>query len=247
MMDRVFSRVLGALRPVAAPSNTPITRSLQVSAPNVQMFRNRRGLYILQHVEGLKTQEDAELVVPAANPVAIVVTVRDALGVYLPRQMTVNLPRNASPVAPLPDDSLFRPIDVVLYPSPLVEAEPGWAVVRASVRRAETKKPVPGAFLRVRRPGAVGQVLARGLADARGEALLAVAGIPVVSWDADPHAPVITTDIETVVEAFDGSTAQGNADPDSVERQLANLPRATASVRLAPGRNVTTTLEVTLQ
>jgi hypothetical protein len=240
------SRVFGALRPVAAPTGAAIRGALEVSAPNVRFLRNRRGLFVFERVPGLETQEDAATVSnQGLVPIPITVSLRDPTQQYLARRVTVVLPRDPSPATPLPADSVFSPIDVVLYPSPLASIEPGWAVLRVSVRRAGAGTGLPSAYLRVRRAGGGGEVLARGFTDARGEALVPVAGIPVVNWDSDPEASVLATDINVVLEAFfDVSQVAAGPDPDVIETRLPTLPHASSNLRLASGREVNAALEL---
>lgn len=246
MTEWVASRVFGALRPVAAPIGAAIRGALEVSAPDVRFLRNRHGLFVFERVRGLEMQEGAATVSnEGVAPIPITVSLRDPTQHYLSRRVTVVLPRDPSPAPTLPPNSIFSPIDVVLYPSPLAGIDPGWAVLRVSVRRAGAGTGLPSAYLRVRRAGGAGEVLARGLTDARGEALVPVAGIPVVNWDSDPEASVLATDINVVLEAFfDASQVAPSPDPDVIETRLATLPQASSNLRLASGREVNAALEL---
>jgi len=127
------------------------------------------------------------------------------------------------------------------------------------VRETATRDALGGALLRV---VSNGRVLARGLTDWRGEALVPVAGVPVTTWSDDPTA-VIVTEIAASLEAvFDpaagqrtpeamvlaGATdvAQPVVDPDAIETARAGLPQAATFVSLAPGRTLSVSLQVTV-
>ena len=118
------------------------------------------------------------------------------------------LPRDPAPAHASQPGSLFLPVDVALYPAPAARVELGWAALRASVRRADGAKPgLYGALLRIER-AADNALLALGLTDARGEALVAAAGIPVVMTGGGGGA-VMTSEVEVRVTAFvDPAAAQ---------------------------------------
>lgn len=255
MLDRLDNRVLGAVRFVDATVKTPILALLEVRASRgVTLIRNRSNLHVITGAPGL-TDYAGRFVLPspppAAAPVAVTLTIRDPAGRYLPRSATVTVPRDPDPARAGQPGSLFQPIDIELFPAPVAAIGAGWAVLRISVKRAGGEVGVPFAYVRVRR-ASDDALLARGLADERGEALVAVPGIPVTLWNTAPAATVVTSTVAAKVAAhfdrtaFDPTTAR-YPDPDALERVLATLPSsADVPLDLASGREVPQRIDMTL-
>lgn len=235
--EAVEPRVLGAVRFLDAATLLPVGAPLSVGGDGVRLVRNRQGLYVLAEAPGPRAE----------------MTVRDPGGRYLPRRLGVDLPRDPDPAHADQAGSLFRPVDVLLYPAPAASVAPGWAVVRATVVRAGSGSPLGGALLRVLRK-ADGVVLARALSDwrgsVRGEALVAVPGIPITTWgDGEPEAPVLVNEVPVTLEAFVDPAFDplGPApDPDRLESLRGGLPSASAELRLASGRTEKKTLTVAM-
>lgn len=261
-LERVESRVLGALRCVDATTRLAVAAPLQVSIPGARVRRNRSGLYVVVQADALAAHEaafDAPPAAPALASVALQATVADPGGRYLPRRAAITLPRDPAPANAAQPDSLFRAIDVPLYPAAIAPMALNWSVLRASLGENASGDALGGALLLVR---AGGQVLARGLTDWRGEALLAVPGVPVTTWSDDPDAVVVTelaAELEWVFDPAAGTRTPladvraGRApaqlplvDPDVLEAQRATLPRATQAVALAAGRTQTLSLPLAL-
>jgi hypothetical protein len=106
---------------------------------------------------------------------------------------------------------VFKTVDVALYPSPTAATASGWAVIRATVLAAaatpgERPRRLPWAWIRVVRE-AIGSngflpAPAFALADWRGEALIAVAGLPVTTWDGSSTlAAQVSVRLEVVFDA----------------------------------------------
>jgi hypothetical protein len=106
-------------------------------------------------------------------------------------------------------------------------------VIRASVLEGE--EPLGGALLRVHRRGGDGELLGSGMTDARGEALVAVAGIPVTTWREDA-GDVLSTEVEATVRVL---WEQGAGLPDPDRLTEGDHAVRTAEVTLASGREVT--------
>jgi len=253
MIDRLDSRVLGAIRLVDVTTGTPLLGSLVISAAGVTGVRNRSGLFVLTHVDGFEDYEASFETAPPAKPgdapvpVTVTLTASDPTGCYLPRIARVTLPRDADPANAGTATSLFTPLDVPMYPSPTAGADPGWALVRVSVRRQGTGDGLPGAFVRVVKATDSTSVLARGFADARGEAFVPIAGLPTVVWGATTDQPVLARDVDAVIEAyFDAATAGSPSDPETLEAGRAALPKATTAVKVSSGREVTALIELAL-
>lgn len=250
-LERVEWRVLGALRPVNGVTGMPLGRdgpALRIAGEGARIVRNRSGLYVIREWAALAAH-GASFAQPPAAPApgarTLELAVDDPSGRWLPRLVRVALPRDPDPAAAA-EDSLFSPVALPLYPSPAAELGTNWCALRLSVSDAADGAALGGALLRVVAGGAV---LARGLSDWRGEALVPVAGVPVTTWSEDEDAVVVST-LAAVVEAvFDpargsrtarAAVAAGRAparpprvDPDDLERRRASLPGATADVNLA--------------
>ena len=66
-------------------------------------------------------------------------------------------------------------------------------MIRASVTAQATGQPLSGALLRVERTSDA-TYLAGGISDSRGEALVAIPGIPVTTWE-EGSGPVLTNEV----------------------------------------------------
>lgn len=262
-LERVERRVLGALCCVDATTGAPLNQPLRIGAPaGADIQRNRSGLFVVHDWTPLGSHAASFASapgVPALGTVPLTLTVSDPSGQYLSRLVQVNLPRDPSPGNAASPDSLFRPLQVPMYPSAASRVGANWAALRVNVRSLDDSAAIGGVLLRVLNGS---QVLARGLTDWRGEALVPVAGIPVTTWSAGP-GDVIVTQIEVTVEAFAdpiGMTltpqldvAAGRAplllplvDPVAIETARAGLPQASAVVSLAAGRPLFVSLEIPL-
>jgi hypothetical protein len=242
-------RVLAAVSFVDAGTRERIGRALAVSAAGVRWLRNRSNLYVCASAPGLQALTaafDYPDPAPAPGSVPVAARVDDPSGRYLPRAFDLELPRDPA-LAPTDPESLFAPVEVQLYPSPLASVPGSWASVRASVLDDATGDPVEGALVRVVRPGATPEldvVLARGLSDARGEAFVPVPGIPVMTWGDDETA-VLTDEVLVRIEAFADPEASRPANPDDIEAARAALPfDENAGVALIAGRCTTQTLRL---
>lgn len=233
LLDR---RILAGVRFVDAVTGLPVSRSLRVTAPGVRWVRNRSGDYVVAAAPGLAAHTGAFAAPPPAPPVGsvlVILTVEDPGGAYLPRRASLALPRDADPAAAEGADSLFRPVDIPVYPAPAAPLAAGWAVVRATILGPEPGTRLPGALLRVVRESD-DAVLNRGVADARGEALVAVAGIPVTTFSTDA-GPVLATEVAARVEVIPSPTPDEPSDPDMLDTQPV---LKSAPVQLASGRSL---------
>ena len=231
MLDR---RVLAALRFRDAVTGATVAGPLDVRAPGARWVRNRRGWWVLSRVPGLEAHTMAFLAPPAApalGSVPLVVRVADPAGRYLPRVAALALPRDPDPARAAKPESLFQPVEVDLFPSPAAPVSPNWAVLRVSASGADG--PLGGALLRVVRKASPTTVLGRGMTDARGEALVAVAGIPVTTWE-EGQGSVLATEVEARVDLF-WQAGAGPPDPDALGR--IKKATKTATVKLASGRD----------
>ncbi len=260
MAAMLEQRVLGAVSFVDGVTGQPVSRRLAVAAPGVRWLRSRQGLFVVAEVQGLEDPAAAFDAPAAASPpasVALTLSVSDPNGGYLARRAVLSLPRDPSPAAD-PRVSLFEPVEVNLYPAPAARVFPSWALVRAAVVDAASDAPLSGALLLVTLNGET-EPVARGLSDARGEALVAVPGIPVTTWAADDaddagpdgveeESPVIVSEVAASVEAvFDPDpAADAVPDPEDLETRRGEMATVSAAIFLAPGRTEVTHLAVDL-
>jgi hypothetical protein len=265
-MDR---RILGAISFRDATTNLRIRRPLKVkAAAGVRLVRNRSGFYVIFAAPGFDDYESSFNEQPVepdpraikAETMALELKVSDPSNEYLPRRSTVNLPLNPATSRPAQGQWLFEPIEVRVYPAPTASIVPGWAIIRATVREAGTQDRLPWALITVRRDGQT-EALATGLADHRGEAFVAVPGLPVTSAD-EGQGTVMTSEIPVSLEVvFDSSlqkvrdtedlatTTPGDFVPDPSVLEAGGSPGLRSSQKadtLASGREYRMELTVNL-
>lgn len=214
-VETVDRRVLAALRPVDAATGLPVRGPLRVEAAGLRLVRNRRGDFVVFAAAGLEAHTRAFAAPPAAPPpgsLAFPLVITDPGGRYLPRRGTLRLPRDPAPGAA---DSVFVPAAVALFLAPAAAPAVSWAVIRATVRDRATGRRLPWALLRVLRAD-TDALLAQGLADARGEALVAVPGI-LITMPAAGNGPVLTTELEVKLVAFFDGTLTPIADAELLD------------------------------
>jgi hypothetical protein len=244
LLEQIDRRVLGAVRFVDATTRRWIQQPLDVSAPLTRLVRNGQGAYVVTAAPQLADHVDAFVTppgVPALGDASVTLSVSDPSGRYLARRVVVALPRDPDPAHADQADSLFRAVEAPLYPSPAGEVAVGAAALRATVRKVGGGG-LGGVLLRVVR-GTV--VLARGLSDVRGEALVTVPGIPTMTWEGGGDA-VLSPETEVTVTAYFDAAATLPPDPDDLERRRASLASASRTVRLASRREDVLLLELTV-
>lgn len=260
--EHVDTRVLGALRCVDASTRAALGVPLQVRVAGARVRRNRSGLYVITQADALAAHEaafEAPPALPALGAVALSATLVDPGGGYLPRIAAFTLPRDpASDHAGQPD-SLYRPIEVAMYPASVAPVGANWAVLRVALHDAGSGDALGGALLIVR-SGA--DVLARGLSDWRGEALVPVPGVAVTTWSEQDNAVVASetaAQLEVVFDPAAGLRVPADAvragrppalppqvDPERLEAGRAALPRATVDLQLRAGRSQSLSLALAL-
>ncbi|TVQ32933.1 MAG: hypothetical protein EA356_12880 [Geminicoccaceae bacterium] len=250
VLDR---RALAALRPVDRATGAPVTAPLAVTAPGLRFTRNRSGLFTVTGVVP-RTAAERELAehlesftappsTPPAESLGFALTLADPAGRYLPRRLTLRLPRTPALVQ--------QPIDVALFPAATAPLAPNWSAVRARLQRVVGGQPGPlsGARLRLLRD-ADDVVLGEGFSDARGEALAIAVGIPVIDFtlpsngdgDDDGSAVVGTTSVLARLAVHTASAAPEHpADPDAITATpfaWAPIAGPMPNVELRTGREV---------
>ena len=262
LRERVEGRVLGALRCVDATTRVPITEPLIVSAPDARLSRNHSGLYVIRSWSRLAAHEavfDAPPAAPATGSETLLLDVRDPAARYLSRRVAVALPRDPNPANAEQAGSLFRAIEVPMYPAASAPLSANWVDLRATVRETASGDGLGAVLLRVVTPSGV---LARGMTDWRGEGLVAVAGVPITTWSTEPGA-VVVTEIPASLECyFDPATGTRTPaadvragiapatlpfpDPQAIEDGRAGLPQSITPVVLAAGRALAVTISITV-
>ena len=261
-LEHVDTRVLGALRCVDASTRAAVDVPLQVRIAGARVRRNRSGFYVITQADLLAAHEaafEAPPALPAIGSVALSATLIDPGGGYLPRIATLALPRDPAADHAAQADSLFRPIEVAMYPASTAPLGANWAVLRVSVRESASGDALGGALLIVR-SGA--EVLARGLSDWRGEALVPVPGVPVTTWSEGGGAVVVSQTAAQLEAVFDPAAglrlamdavragrpppALPQVDPERLEADRAALPKATLDLMLRAGRSQSVSLALAL-
>jgi hypothetical protein len=214
-MMLIEATALQALNAAGEPSGDVI--SLQPGA--VQLRRNKHGDYVILQSPGFEAYTRALYDLPNVTAVKLSLHILDPGSCYLPTLAMVSFPRDVTPPEvdqPFPPDSVFMPVRLQVFPSPAARVEVSWAVIRATVRTLVKDGPfekggarLPWALLHVSQgQGNNGQALTTGLADARGEALLALPGI-LVTMPAPDSQAVSTREITVHVQvAFDPALHQ---------------------------------------
>ena len=233
-------RVWAALRPIDAVTRQPITSPIRVSGDGQVWKPNRIGLSVLhglhrptaqreQFAEYEQTFDAPSAVTPAVD---VAVTLEDPRGVLLPRRVHITLPRPDT-AAPGVMPPLFEAIDVPLYPAPHAPLAAPWAVVRVSVSR--DGQAAAGCALTVHEPGDATRVLGRGQSDERGEAVVAVVGVPAFIPSGGPQAFVRERSAELTVVFEIG--ASGPPDTDQLaEASGSGFARSTVAIVIASAR-----------
>lgn len=252
----IQSRALAGIRFVDVATDAPVRIPLVVRSVlpgrRVVIYPNRRNVHVLAAVEGFEEYTSAFEDDPSVSEALIELEVRDPSGIYLPRQFTITIPRDADPNA---DDSVFEPISVRLFRSPSASRSQNWALIRVRLEHGPNRDPVPAALLRVvHDPGGTRELLGYGMSVVsdpgalelerrRGRGVRWVhfnqrhvgeAGVPVVGlnnqiWAINPGEDVVLSNITAALEVLPMAiTAPGRLpDPSSV----LNTPATAANSR----------------
>lgn len=252
LTERIDQRVLGALRLVDRATGLPVTAPLRLHSDSARLLHNRSGLYVITEASGLESHAEAFAQPPASPPLASIeyrFIIEDPRRRYLPRRLSVNLPRDPDPEHAGRPDSLFTPHDALLYHAATARLSANWSSLRVSVLR--NGKPLAGALLRVIGV-AGGDILASGISDPRGEALVVVPGVPVTRFadegdvlghDHDP-APVVVNTLPVRLEVS-LTASDWPVDPDELEQNHAANLRQSRELGLRTGRMETVVFKLT--
>jgi hypothetical protein len=234
-------RVLGGFVLIDSITGLSVLDPLAVTSTALRLGVNRTGVYAIFDAPGYTANTSQFNPVPAQWPAPAAggfeVTVKDSSLRYLPRRAQVQAPQGLSDV--------FTPQPISLYASPSAVLDPNWAVVRASVT-GTAGTGLPWAIVRAIRSD--NSVAATAMADARGEAALAVMGLPLQVITAQSGPPTEQTTTMTIQAWFDPSVLQQPAgwipDPDAMLGNLSSLKTATQTAALGPGLIVTVPITI---
>jgi len=258
LIERVEQRVLGALQMVDRVTQTALKRPMQLVAVNASVVRNTRGYYVVTDAAGLAAHVEA-FEQPPAGPALESITysfeVNDPQKRFLPRLAALKLPRDPDPANIANANSLFRPQDVAMYPAATAPLSHNWSTIRASVSQNGVE--VRGALLQVIN-AADDTVLASGISDERGEALVIVAGVPVTKFaddgdgpghggggghDAEP--PVVVNTLPVRLELSLDAANPWPVNPDVLEQNHAENRRMSRDLTLSTGKMERVTINLT--
>lgn len=185
LLDR---RVLAALELVDAATGERITAPMALASPSLGFVRNRSGLFVINAMTPRTAQErqlaahlaafDEAPAGLATGAMGFPVTVTDPAARYVPRIVSIALPRGAA---------AGEPVKVAMFAGPAAPVGQNWSGVRASLKRRSSGQEVPlaGARLSLLRAND-DQLLGSGIADARGEVLALAVGIPIIDFTTTP-------------------------------------------------------------
>ncbi len=225
LLDRIEWRVLGAIELADGVTGATLRRPFAVTAPGLAVARTRSGRYAVTQAPGLADHTRAFAAPPAAPaPGTAAATLRldDPLGQFLTRLAQLPLPRSPQPAPGEP--GLFTPARIAMLPAPRSATAANWAVLRLSVSRTGGA-PLAGVLVELRTTDAAGRLLGRGLSDPRGEAILAIAGLPLTRAAdvADPEADVTTPVTEARLGLVADPALPWPVDPDRLDAERAGL------------------------
>jgi hypothetical protein len=189
--EDIDRRYLGALCVVDSVTKGIVRRSLDIRAKGLRLVINRSYLHIIVSAEGLENHLHSFVAPPGQPEIRSKIfqlTISDPLRHYLPRIKRIELPRNPDPKV---DDGLFEPIRIPMFSAASGSSRSNWSIIRASVYDAgqeDPEIPIRGALLRIVREEDE-KLLAVGLADPRGEAMIIVPGIPIHSFITEDERP----------------------------------------------------------
>jgi len=235
--ENVDHRALAAIRFLDEETRLPVRAPLKVEGTGLKFVRNLSGLTVITDAPGFSDYAASFLVPQSVPPPAtFTLTAVDPSRTYLSRRFSVELPRDPAPGPDesLPANSVFRPVEVTLYPSSIARPSAGSAVIRLRVTD-DNDLPLPGALVELTLDDPA--IVRRGLCDHRGEALVLVPGLPIADWT-DPAA---TTEFDLTVK---GAWLPGDGPPDPDEL-VDELQDVAGTIQVATGAEISKTIKLT--
>jgi hypothetical protein len=256
-MEFVDHRALGAIEFVDAVTAARLAGNLVIEPEDegVVIEPNRSALYVIRSAPGLThhiDQFDAAPAAPAFAALGFTLAISDPTRRYLPRSARIELPRRAAPASN--PESVLNPLVVRMYPAAAAAVSSGWAVLRVRVQSDVAPNPGLANALVVVTPSVAGIGAVTAVTDARGEALVAIPGVPPVLSAAAP--PLLTREFNCALEiVLDrrvvtiAPQAARLADPESIARdRLAGAPEIVVepqpAIALSAGRSRALTVAI---
>jgi hypothetical protein len=208
--DLLDRRILAAIAFVDT-RGAPVTCPVAITGPDgFGWFRKKPGMVIVTRAAGLAAHDaafEAAPGTPAVRSKKYQLELRPSDPAYAARSVELRLPRHPDPANV---NSVFRPVEVVLPPTPLARPAGLSAALRVAVTRSDDGRAIEGALVRLR-PDGRPETFA--LTDAAGEALLFADAIPFAS---SAPGPSMTRDWPAEIDAVvDPATARFHA-PDAI-------------------------------
>lgn len=253
MVDVIERRILGAVRFLDRAAGFMLERPINITSEQVEFVRNRSNHYVVTRAPGFESYVESFRPMPTTPaPLSVLVTaeVNDPLREYLPRRFSMRLPRDPDPANAGAPGSAFRAVDANLYAASSMPIRGNWSTVRASITQrdgSDTVTPVRGALLRVLR-ASDDEILASGISDERGEALVIIPGVPVTQFaddDGTDDSPVVVAELPVRLELSVSADSSWPVNPDLLETNHATSIRATGESTLRTGRMNRVAIELT--
>jgi len=200
-----------------ATTGAPVRQALELTSPDATFFQTAGGVYVVRSARGLAEHLDAfeqPPNTPGVGDIKVVITVRERTGLYLPRLLTLALPRSPDPTAA---NSVVRPVRVPLYRSLGAQASSNWATLDARLVDVATGRAVRNAVVEVV-PDAGGAALGKGVVmtgspRTQGQLALSIVGLPVVVWGTTADS-VLVPGVSVLLRVSSTPSAQEIFDPD---------------------------------
>jgi hypothetical protein len=239
----------------------PVEGPVRIESAGVRSVAKKDGEFAILAAPGLESHVpafDAPPPTPALASQHILLDLTPVAARVAPRRFDLALPRDPKPANAAKDTSLFRAAEIEMLPSPRAGLTGSACALRVTVRRKDDKRLVENALVRAQSDN--GLFAARALTDARGEACLIFATLPLsfvgaggkvvsdLAGKAVAHADPASArfhaqaDLGAAAEAASLRTV-GHADPDSLASAFPPAFESGAVIRLAAGRQAALTIE----
>jgi len=258
--DLLDRRALACIRLVDAYGK-PVSGPVTIVGDGVRTFPKDNGRFVVLAAAGLEAHTAAFLAPPATPAVRarhVLLDLTPAAGETAPRRFDLRLPRDPDPDNADDSNSLFQPAEIEMLPSPQARQTGSACLVHVTVLRDDDGRAVENSLVRGRSDD--GLFTARAVTNARGEACLVFASLPLAfpgaGANVEPDLParlIATVDPATarfhapadVARAATEAAArtEGHVDPDSFATASPADFAAGAAVRLSAGRQPSLTIE----
>lgn len=176
--DLLDRRALALLQ-LVDPTGLPLVVPASLRGPGIKTVAKSGGRWALLEAENLTDYTQAFRTAPGAPAnlsVEAVIDIKTQASNFLPRRVTLELPRDPDPANRDQPDSVFQPVTIALPAAPDCAIPATASAVRVTVRKAGDGRRVANALVRVRSDN--GQFAAQSLTDPAGEALVIIPDFP---------------------------------------------------------------------